>query len=122
MGTLSDHVHIYVEASFEDGRYSSLRGALYDSKGNPLNFSGEQPDPTFLDQVKRDGEVSITQELEMLALVVAIALWCPEWNGHRVVIFTDSEAVRTSFLKRWSKNDPCCRLLTPESSPLSIVD
>ena len=106
MGTLSDHVHIYVDASFEDGGYSRLGGALYDSKWNLLSFFSEQLDRTFLDQVKRDGEVSIIQEMEMLALLVAIELWCLEWNGHRVVNFTDSEAVRTSFLKT------CSRLLT----------
>ena len=84
MGTLSDHVHIYVDASFEDGGYSRLGGALYDSKWNLLSFFSEQLDHTFLDQVKRDGEVSIIQEMEMLALLVAIELWCLEWNGHRV--------------------------------------
>ena len=72
VGTLSDHVHIYVDASFEDGKYSGLGGALYDSCGRPLKIFSEALDPLFLDRVKREGQVTIIQELEMLAHLVAM--------------------------------------------------
>ena len=54
---------------------------------------------------------NVIQEMEMLALFIGLSLWCPIWNGFRVVAFTDSEAVRHSFLKTWSKNDPCSNVL-----------
>ena len=96
---------------------------MYDGKGQPLNFFSEKLDTAFLEQVKRDGQVSIIQELDILALLVAIELWCPEGNGHKVVISTDGEAVRMRFLKTWSKNDPSDPSLHfGRESPLSSVD
>ena len=62
VGTLSDHVHICVDASFEDGKYSGLGGALFDSSGRAIAF---ELSPLFLQQVKGNERVSIIQELEM---------------------------------------------------------
>ena len=61
--------------------------------------------------MKHENQKNIIQELEMLALLTAIEVWGPVWEGHRVVAFTDSESVRGSFLKTWSKNCPCNKLL-----------
>ena len=54
--------------------------------------------------VRSEGQVTVIQELEMLALMAAISLWCPEFKSYRVVAFTDSESVRGAFLKTWSNN------------------
>ena len=48
----------------------------------------------------------------MLALLAAVELWCPLYPSHRVVAFTDSEAVRGRFLKSWSNNAQCSHLLS----------
>ena len=54
---------------------------------------------------------TMIQELEMLALLIAVSVWCPGHIGKRIVAFTDSESVRGSFLKTWSGNDPSSKLL-----------
>ena len=64
-----------------------------------LNFFSEQIDPDFIEKVKKEGQKNMIQEMEMLALLVAVSMWCPLWNGARIVAFTDSEAVRFSFFK-----------------------
>jgi ribonuclease HI len=104
VGSSCDHVHIYVDASFDDGSYSGIGGVIYDNAGKPLSFFSEELSQDFLDVVRCDGQVTVIQELEMLALLVAVCLWCPEFKNYRVVAFTDSESVRGAFLKTWSNN------------------
>ena len=112
VGTLCDHVHIYVDASFDDWGYSGLGGAIYDSEGNPISFFSEELSRDFLETVRSDGQVTVIQELEMLALLIAVRLWFPEFKSHRFVAFTDSESVRGAFLKTWSNNTHNSRFLT----------
>ena len=50
-------------------------------------------------------------QLEMFALLTALVLWNSVITNKRVVVFTDSESVRGSFLKTWSNNDQCSDLL-----------
>lgn len=71
----------------------------------------ESLETDFLESVKRAKQKNVIQEMEMLALYIGLSIWCPTWNSFRVVGFTDSEAVRHSFLKTWSKNDPCSDVL-----------
>ena len=86
-------------------------GALYNSDGILMSFFSEPRESSFLEKVKRGKQKNVIQEMEMLALLVRLSIWCPTWNGFRVAAFTDSEAVRHSFLKTWSKNDPCSYVL-----------
>ena len=86
--SLTDHIHIYVDASFEEGSYSGLGGAVYSSAGVLMSFFSERIDPDFIERVKRENQKNIIQEMEMLALLIAVATWCPAWNGFRVVAFT----------------------------------
>ena len=111
VGSLTDHSHVYVDASFEEAGYLGVGGALFNSSGHLINFFSEPLEVTFLEKVKRSNQKNVIQEMEMLALFIGLSLWCPVWNGFRVVAFTDSEAVRHSFLKTWSKNDPCSKVL-----------
>ena len=76
-----------------------------------MSFFSEPRESSFLEKVKRGKQKNVIQEMEMLALLVGLSIWCPTWNGFRVVAFTDSEAVGHSFLKTWSKNDPCSYVL-----------
>ena len=111
VGSLTDHIHVYVDASFEETGYSGVGGALFSSSGHLVGFFSEPLAPAFLETVKRSRQKNVVQEMEMLALFIGLSIWCPVWNGSRVVAFTDSEAVRHSFLKTWSKNDPCSNVL-----------
>lgn len=104
-GQLSSHLHFYVDASYDDRGYSGIGGVVYDEYGNMLGFFSEEVSSDLINAIKQDGQVTIIQELEMLALVTATEMWCPKWNHHRFVAFTDSESVRHSFLKSWSMNE-----------------
>ena len=98
-GKMSDHVHVYVDASYEPEGYSGVGGVFYDSSGQSCFFFSERVSPEFLLSIKKDEQKNMIQELEMLALLIAAVLWLPVAEGRRVVIFSDSEAVRGSFLK-----------------------
>ena len=108
---MSDHVHVYVDASYEPEGYSGVGGVFYDSSGQSCFFFSERVSPEFLLSIKKDEQKNMIQELEMLALLIAAVLWLPVAEGRRVVIFSDSEAVRGSFLKSWSQNDASSQLL-----------
>ena len=112
-GRMSDHVHIYVDASFDLEGYSGVGGVLYDSSGQACFFFSEELSCDFLCSVKKAEQKNMIQELEMLALALLISaeLWFPLVKGKRVVAFSDSESVRGSFLKSWSQNDMSSFLL-----------
>ena len=86
-------------------------GVLYDSAGQTCFFFSEELSCDFLFSVKKAEQKNMIQELEMLALLIAAELWLPVAEGKRVVIFSDSESVRGSFLKSWSQNDASSQLL-----------
>ena len=88
-----------------------MGGVVFDECGRMLGFFSEEVSPCLIKQIKEDGQVTVIQELEMLALFVAIELLCSRWNHHRVVAFADSESVRGSFLKSWSMNGTNHKLL-----------
>jgi ribonuclease HI len=88
-----------------------IPGVVYSSDGTVLDFFSEQVSKSFLLAAMGSDQQTMIQELEMLALLVSIDLWCPTRSGRRVVAFTDSESVRGSFLKSWSFNEPCNKLL-----------
>ena len=99
-----------MDASYEEGSYSGLGGTVYNSAGVLMSFFSENIDPDFF----RWGEKRESEKHHSgngLALLIAVSTWCPAWNGFRVVAFTDSEAVPHSFVKTWSRNDPCSSLL-----------
>ena len=111
LGSMSDYVHMYVDASFDLDGYSGIGGVLYSSNGAVLDFFSETITKSFILAAMGPDQQTMIQELEMLALLVAIDLWFPSQHGHKIVAFTDSESVRGSFLKSWSLNDPCNKLL-----------
>ena len=110
-GKMADHVHVYVDASYDPEGYSGVGGVFYDSSGQSCFFFSERVSAEFLLSVKKTGQKNMIQELEMLALLIAAELWLPISEGKRVVIFSDSEAVRGSFLKSWSQNETNSQLL-----------
>ena len=46
-----------------------------------------------------------SRSLRLLRVLAGIFLFREQLSSTKVVIFSDSEAVRGSFLKRWSEND-----------------
>ena len=91
-GPLSGHLHVYVDALDETG-YCGVSGVIYAENGRMLGFFSEEVSSYLIQEIKSVGQVTIIQELEMLALLVATNLWCPKWASHRFVACTGSEAV-----------------------------
>ena len=65
----------------------------------------------MIEVVVSKGQRTIIQELEMLAALCAFKCWQEQAMSHRMVLFTDSEAVRGAFLKNWSANTDSDKLL-----------
>ena len=57
------------------------------------------------------GQKTVIQELEMMAVLAAMKVWKKLIKACRVVMFTDSEAVRGAFLKSWSANDDSDKMI-----------
>ena len=98
-------VHIYVDASFDQGKYSGLGGMVVDMSKKTLFFFSEAVDDDTLNDIMSKGQKTVIQELEMMAVLAAVKSWHSFLKSRKVVLFTDSESVRGSFLKTWSAND-----------------
>ena len=98
-------VHIYVDASFDQSDFSGLGGMLVDMSGKVTSFFSARVDTTTLDDIMSKGQKTVIQELEMLAVLAALKSWKAVIRASRVILFTDSEAVRGGFLKSWSANE-----------------
>ena len=64
-----------------------------------------------LDKIVSKGQKTVIQELEMMAVLAAVRGWKELIKTCRVVLFTDSEAVRGAFLKGWSANDDSDKMI-----------
>ena len=104
-------VHIYVDASFDHLGCSGLGGMLVDMSEKVISFFSVKVDTDILDEIMSKGQKTVVQELEMMAVLAALRNWKDLIRAHRVALFTDSEAVRGSFLKSWSANDDSDRLI-----------
>lgn len=91
-GKLSDYLRIHVDASFEPTRFSGLRGVMYSSTGECLGFFSEKADDDFLSKIFVENQETVIQELEALALLLALATFKDWLVDRRGVVFTDSEA------------------------------
>ena len=98
-------LHIYVDASFDYSDYSGLGGMIVDMSKKVISFFSVEVDRRTLDEVMAKGQKTVIQELEMMAVLAAMKVWKKLIKACRVVMFTDSEAVRGAFLKSWSAND-----------------
>ena len=73
--------------------------------GKTLFFFSEAVDSDTLDDIMSKGQKTVIQELEMMAVLAAVKSWRSFLKSRRVVLFTDSESVRGSFLKTWSAKE-----------------
>ena len=99
-------LHIYVDASFDYSDYGGLGGMIV------LSFFSVKVDTGMLDEIMAKGQKTVIQELEMMAVLAAMKVWKDLIKACRVVLFTDSEAVRGAFLKSWSANDDSDKLIS----------
>ena len=107
----SDVLHIYVDASFNEADFCGIGGLIIDMQGNHLSFFSAKVEKEMIEVVVSKGQRTIIQELEMLAVLCALKCWQKQAMSHRMVLFTDSEAVRGAFLKNWSANTDSDKLL-----------
>ena len=98
-------VRIYVDASFDRQKYSGLGGMVVDMSTKTLFFFSEAVNDDTLDEIMSKGQRTVVQELEMMGVLAAVKSWHSFLKSRRVVLFTDSESVRGSFLKTWSANN-----------------
>ena len=98
-------LHIYVDASFDVSSYSGLGGVVINMLGEQLSFFSTKVEEMVIEAMTSKGQRTIIQELEMMAVLGALRSWEDDLSRHRVVLFTDSEAVRGSFLRSWSANE-----------------
>ena len=110
-GHLSDHVHVYVDASFEPGGFSGIGGLVFSSDGKCLSFFSEPISTSLLEQIMSFDQETAIQELEALAVLAVVITFRPSLTNRKAVVFTDSESVRGSFLKSWSQNLKCSKIL-----------
>ena len=98
-------VHIYVDASFNYSGFSGLGGMLVNMSEKVISFFSARVSTITLDDILSKGQKTVIQELEMMAVFAAFRSWKELISSNRVVLFTDSEAVRGAFLKSWSANE-----------------
>lgn len=74
-GSMSDHIHMYVDASFDlDGYYSGVGGIAYTSSGSIIGFLSEKMSKSFILATMEKDQQTMIQELEMLALLIALGV------------------------------------------------
>ena len=84
--------------------YSGLGGMIVNMSKKVISFFSDEVDKRILNEVVAKGQKTVIQELEMMAVLSAMKVWKKLIKACRVVLFTDSEAVRGAFLKSWSAN------------------
>ena len=107
----AEFLHIYVDASFDYSDYSGLGGLIVNMSEKVLSFFSTEVDKRTLDDVMATGQKTVIKELEMMAVLAAVKVWRELISSCRVVLFTDSEAVRGAFLKSWSANEDSDRMI-----------
>ena len=92
-------LHIYVDASFDYSDYSGLGGMIVNMSEKVIAFFSVKVDTGALDEIIK-GQKTVIQELEMMAVLAAMKVWKELIKTCRVVLFTDSEAVPSSRVRR----------------------
>ena len=77
-----------------------------------ISFFSVEVDTGMLNEIMAKSQKTVIQELEMMAVLAAIKGWKDLLKACRVVLFTDSEKVRGTFLKSWSANDDSDRMIS----------
>ena len=100
-----------MDASFGYSHCSGLGGLIVNMSKEILSFFSTEVDKRTLDDVMAKGQRTVIQELEMMAVLAAVRVWRKLITSCRVVLFTDSEAVRGAFSKSWSANEDSDKMI-----------
>ena len=92
-----------MDASFNYSDYSGLGGMIVGMSKKVISFFSVEVGRRTFDEVMAKGQKTVIQELEMMAVLAAMNVWKKLIEACRVVMFTDSEAVR-GFFESWSAN------------------
>lgn len=63
-GSLADHIHIYVDASYDADGFSGIGGICFNSSGKVLGFFSEEAPPELLEVITIGGEETAIMELD----------------------------------------------------------
>ena len=98
-------VHVYTDA-YQDDDGAGVGGIAYDSLGNILGFFSQAITTQQISQINSDEKQTIIAELEALAVLAGLELFCSHRAGHRVISFIDNEATLAAMIKADS-SVPC---------------
>ena len=109
--TLTETIHIFVDASYEPASPypGGLGGVLIFGNGSLRHFSevvGSEALKNFTAESKHP-----IFELECLAMYIGIRLWQSHFRGRHLVIFTDNDGALGAMIKGYSKNDIGARIV-----------
>ena len=91
---------VYTDASFEQtSRPGGLGGVLIDQSGQVRQWFGTALNKDVCTKLGADKKDTIIYELEMLAAVLAAALWICEETNDLHTHFGDNDAARFSFVR-----------------------
>ncbi len=100
-----------MDASFDYSDYGGLGGLSVNMAKETLSFFSTEVGKRILDDVMAKGQRTVIQELEMMAVLAAVKVWRKLIRSRRVVLFTDSEAVKGAFLKSSSANEDSDKMM-----------
>lgn len=116
-----DHVHIYVDASFEPNGFSGVGGLRVDSRGEVLGcFSEEVPKELIVLIQAGDKDAAILQ-LEMAAISVAVRMWKYLMFTKRVVVGTERNCQIKQFGLKECLASPAQRMNHPDKSVMNYL-
>ena len=104
--------HVYSDASYEpDRKTGGLGGVLFDDSGKCVSWFGLQLDEETCSLFGALKKETIIYELEMLAGILAMALWTERMANSFQILFLDNDSVRYALIKGSATGDVACRLM-----------
>ena len=98
-----DVIHVFTDGAFEPGAIhrGTVGGVLYSDKGERLGFFSEIVPDELMEKYLASSQNPIYL-VELLAALVAIAVWGSEYPHRYAVSYIDNEASRSALVKAWS--------------------
>ena len=91
---------IYTDASYEpESRCGGLGGVLLDSAGVLVSWYGVELKEAFCNTIGGDTKDTLIYELELLAAILSLNLWCKSGSHNIHVWFGDNDSVRYALIK-----------------------
>ena len=91
-------IHVYTDAC-QDEDYSGIGGLAYDSLGNIIGYFSQAITSLEISQINLEDKKTVIAELESLAVLAGLGIFCEHRVGYRIVGFIDNEATLSSMIK-----------------------